>query len=270
MAELAVGSRIGEYVVERDLGPRGAGDVYLARHAVLRRLATVTVLPARPGSVPAGLVREVYTTDTLDHPAIPRVYECGILPDRRPWMATERIEGRTVTAQLERSSVSALDAAIVVRDVAEILEHAHARAVVHGNVSADAIVLAEGRPRFPICLTDWTLADTLDPRGLGGAGDVYGLGVVARQLLQRACPGSAPPVFAALVHRMLADGPAQRPTASEVRDHAAWLAGEIEPEHAIPHLVEDDLAIETPPPFRRPITSEIAPNVSGEFRQRRR
>ncbi len=258
MSELTPGTRIGEYVVERSL----ADESYLATHRVLRRRVTIAI--ARPGGVPVDAMH----AETLDHPGIPRVFECGLLADRRPWTATELIEGHTIAELVQRSSLSALDAAGLVRDVAEVLDHAHNRGVVHGNVRAESIVVADGKRRFPLCLVDWTCASALDPDGIAGAADVFALGVIARQLLHRACPGTAPPVFAALVQRMLADGPAQRPTAFEVRDHAAWLADQIEPEVAVPQAVDDDHG-ETRAPFTRPITSEIAPNISGEITESR-
>lgn len=266
MSDLTPGTRIGEYVVERSL----ANESCVATHRVLRRRVTLTI--GGPGGVPVDAIH----AEALDHPGIPRVFECGLLADHRPWTATELIEGRTIAELLQRSSISALEAAGIVRDIAEVIDHAHNRGVVHGNVRAETIVVADVRRRFPVCLVDWTSATALDPGGIAGAADVYALGVIARQLLHRACAGTAPPVFAALVERMLADGPALRPTAFEVRDHAAWLADQIEPpgdrglapEAPVPQAVDDDHG-ETRAPFTRPITSEIAPNISGEITESR-
>ena len=284
------GSRIGEYIVEGRLATRGNGHIYEAMHVVLPRRVTIKVMPAAQEwvrEVALELLREACIVDALDHPGIPRVYECGMLADRRPWIATELVEGSSLATMLARSSITPLDAAAIVRDVATILEYAHGRGLVHCNVTPASIVIPEVQRRFPIALVDWSGSrahDSITPAPLvpslrdrpyaapelrvgevaTGRADIYSLGMVARELLQRACPGTAPPVFAALVQRMLASDAMKRPSAEEVCDHASWLADQIEPEYAIPEVIDDE---RTAPmlPIPRVITSEKSSNVSGEI-----
>ena len=58
--------------------------------------------------------------------------------------------------------------------------------------------------------------------------------------------------------------PAQRPTATVVRDHATWLTEAIEPEVAIPVAIDDE-STHPMPSAPRVITSERSSNVSGEI-----
>lgn len=295
LGDIAIGARIGSYTVQRRLPGRGTGHVFEATHVVLPRRASLTVLPAVDDLtrelVHHGL-RIACIVDALDHPGIPRVFECGMLEGRRPWIATELVEGRTLASVVEARPLTMLEVVAVVRDAAAILEHAHARGLVHRDVNPTTILLVDPPRTFPIAIIDWSGARALDARRplprlpsvltapfvapeqrdgdlVDGRADIYSLGIIARRLIERTEGASTPPVLTALVRRMTARGASGRPTATEVLDHAAWLAGQIEPESPVPVAVEDERT--TPlPPFQRPITSEIAPNISGEIWRGRR
>src|SRR5690606_22969414 len=96
---------------------------------------------------------------------MPRVFDCGLLADRRPWIATEWIEGHTVAQLIEAGPVSTADVLWIVRDVAEILAEAHRRGLVHCHVSPASIVLPAQLRRFPLCLVDWVGVRTHDSTG---------------------------------------------------------------------------------------------------------
>lgn len=251
LGDFAPGARIGDYVVEAKLGSRGSGLVYAAVHVVLPRRVTIKVSPAAEPwmrELAVEVVREACIVDALDHPGIPRVYECGVLADRRPWMAMELVDGRTLASLLAHGALAVLDAIKLVRDVAEILDHVHARGLVHHHVTPDAIVIPRIARRFPLCLVDWSGARAHDatrplpfvPTELAryrapelslGAGDaaadVYSLGMIARELIIAANESSlVPPLFHALVHNMLHEDPAARPTVATVRQSTEWILDE--------------------------------------------
>jgi serine/threonine protein kinase len=218
----------------------------------------------RPGSVSIDLVREACIIEALDHPGIPRVYECGVLADGRPWIATELIEGMSLAT---RQPTSMVEAAALVRDVADILAHAHARGVIHHNVVPEAILYPHARRWFPLCLVDWSLARSADMRMTD---DIYALGTIARRILLATPANGRAPIFTALVERMLARDPHRRPTADNVRDHATWLTMQIAHENAqhleysVPAVIEDDG--DEPLSVRNAIiTSDLTPEVTGEI-----
>src|SRR5262245_19060189 len=70
---------------------------------------------------------------------------------------------------LESASAIAL-----LRDIADILEHAHRRGVVHSGLRPDHIVVT-GRTRgYPVCIVDWSEArthDTSSPAPVVGEAD---------------------------------------------------------------------------------------------------
>lgn len=288
LADLAPGTRLGEFVIEAKLPSRGTGHVYRATHLVLPRLATIRVLPAAEGamrSVALDLFREACIIDAVDHPGMPRVFECGLLSDRRPWIATELIAGQTVASLIETGRVSLAEVLAIVRDVADILATTHRRGLVHCHVSPTSIVIPAQERRFPLCLIDWVDARTHDstvplPLVVGGryvapeqanairvdaSSDVYSLGMIARDLLGCVSDEDIPPMLSSLVDSMLAFDPAARPATDHVLATAAWLATQhgAQPSSPAPEPV-------SPAKERsKPITSEMTAVVSGEIGERR-
>lgn len=170
--------RIGDYLIEHQLDAR----TYLAVHAVLPRRARITV-----GGIQE--MREACLLEALAHPGVPRVYECGLLPDRRPWLAVECVDGE-LPGRLSEAGVVEM-----IRCVAEILDHAHRRGVVHGDVRPEAIVRASPRRGTPYVLLDWGHACCAESQ----RSDVVALGAIANAHL----PPGARPRLARLVAQML-------------------------------------------------------------------
>jgi serine/threonine protein kinase len=237
------GMRIGDYRIERELAAEETGVVYLGQHAVLPRQAAVKVMHsavARDRSA-VRVLREAWLLEALSHPGIPKVFECGILPDHRPWAAFERIDGATIASLIAAAPMAVPDVIAVLRDVGDLLAHAHARGVVHGRLTADAIVRTPERGS-PVCVRRWDGARALDSDGQSGVDardDVYALGAVALLALTREAPdpavsaadrcAGAPAELAALIDQMLAPDPASRPPSDEVGDRARWLSDALEP-----------------------------------------
>lgn len=210
------GERIGNYRVERELGPTGSGILLQARHQVLPRRAIIKVVHAAFAAVPPYVVqtlREACILDAIDHPGVPIVYESGLLWDRRPWFAFEAIRGPTLEDVLAPGALPVIEAARLMRDLADILEHAHRRGVIHRGLRPDRIVVT-GERRFPLCIPDWSeaiahdasasmpppdgcrayVAPELAHQGAGGVervddrADMFALGAIAYRALTGALP----------------------------------------------------------------------------------
>jgi serine/threonine protein kinase len=227
---VAPGVRIGDYVLERELPARTDRQVFAAAHVLLPRRARFVTAAA--GEAAAELMREACIVEALRHPAVPRVFECGLLPDRRPWLALEPADGPTIAELVLDEPFAPAELVTLVRDVAGVLEHAHARDVVHRKLDLDVIV----RTPDGIRIADWSSAATTGDRKC----DIEALGTLAYLALARArptipaarrCPG-APARLTSLIDRMLGPTP---PTAGDVRAEAAVLADQVEPV-----MVEDD------------------------------
>lgn len=156
--------RIGSYRVESELGPSGSGILLQARHLVLPRRAIIKVIHEAFAPMQVYVVetlREACILEVVAHPGVPIVYESGVLRDRRPWFAFEAIAGPTLEELLASGPMSVIEVAELVRDLVEILEHAHRRGVIHRGLRPDRVIVATDR-RFPLCIPDWSEAKAHD------------------------------------------------------------------------------------------------------------
>ncbi|HEY0715180.1 MAG TPA: protein kinase, partial [Polyangia bacterium] len=109
----------GLYRLERLLGEGGMGQVWEARHERTRgRVALKILLPALGGdeSLLARFRREAELTSALNHPNIVQVSDFDRLPDGRPYLVMEYLEGHDLAGELERRG------ALPLAEAAEILE----------------------------------------------------------------------------------------------------------------------------------------------------
>jgi eukaryotic-like serine/threonine-protein kinase len=207
--------RIGNYRVERELGPTGSGILLQARHQVLPRRAIIKVVHAAFATAPPYVIqtlREACILEAVGHPGVPIVYESGLLPDRRPWFAFEVIRGPTLEDVMVSGTLPTIEVAGLMRDLADILEHAHRRGVIHRGLRPDRVVVTNDR-RYPLCIPDWSeaiahdasaappadgcrgyVAPELAHQDAGGAervddrADMFALGAIAYRALTGALP----------------------------------------------------------------------------------
>lgn len=255
-ARLAVGSRLGDYVIDGELAGSWNLEAYAATHVVLPRRAKLIVLDASLADhTPAAvqLMREACLLDAMAHPGVPRVFGCGVIgTTRRPWIACELVEGTALSDLLAPGRALPVHEVLqLLRDVAEVLEHAHRRGVVHRNLRPEVLLRTRGRA-FPICVTGWSDARIHDDKAelVDCRADVLALGAVAFTALTgvrpsdelsaaERCPG-APSKLARLIDRMLSEEPEARPSCAEVRAIAMDVLDLTEVEMPI----EDDELIE--------------------------
>lgn len=218
---MGTGSRIGDYVIDRKLPARAPELVFEGTHVLLPRRARL-VLPAVPTREAAlQTLRHACILETLRHAAAPRLYECGLLPDHRPFLACELVEGAPLPQLVAAQPLAASEVIALVRELAGVMAELHAHDLAHGGLRSDLIVRADTR----WVVTDWSTATPDADR----AADVRALGAIASTAWTRAAPGArhrpgAPARLTRLLDRMLADAPDDRPTASDVRAEAELLA----------------------------------------------
>ncbi len=190
---MAPGVRVGDYIIQSELRVEDTGVVYEATHVVLPRRVALKIMHRDPWlrEMAVQIVREACVLEGLDHPGIPRVFECGLLSDRSPWIAMERMDGVTVAEAVGGNSMLSVPEVIyLLRDAAEILASAHKAGVIHRMVTATNLVRTAGR-KFPYSLRNWSDAYNLEveldgvvPAGLvDERDDVHALGAIAFRAL---------------------------------------------------------------------------------------
>lgn len=233
MARFAPDSRVGDYRIERELRSEDTGMVYVAKHLVLPRRAALKVMhPAQAymRALAVQILREACVLEALSHPGVPRVYECGVLEDKRPWVALELITGETIAELVVAEPLRQEDLVTMIVTTAGVLEHAHARGVVHNRLTDASIVKTSARA-VPFSVRGWGDVVAHDSNlAADPSGDVHDLGLVAFRALtgQMMREGDSAlaltphaPELARLIDDMVSPDPLLRPTAADVRERAS-------------------------------------------------
>ncbi|CAN5659380.1 hypothetical protein BH18ACT3_BH18ACT3_15140 [soil metagenome] len=144
-AELQAGTTFGAYRIERVLGRGGMGVVHLARHGGLGRKVALKLLGSWLAADPAfreRFVRESRLAASLDHPNVVPIYEAGD-HEGRPFIAMRYVEGSDLRDVLDREGALAPERTIaIVRQIADALDAAHARGLVHCDVKPANVLLS--------------------------------------------------------------------------------------------------------------------------------
>src|SRR5262249_890377 len=141
--------QIGDYFICCQLGAGGFGTVYLAFDKANNRTVALKV-PRPPRSESPYTVerflREAHNLEGLQHPGIVPVYDAGSLNGTQ-FIALRYIEGTTLADWSARKRLSFAQVALLIADVAEALEYAHSRGVIHRDVKPSNVLLdLEDRP----------------------------------------------------------------------------------------------------------------------------
>jgi WD40 repeat protein len=213
---------LGKFQLVALLGRGSFGAVYKARDLELDRWVAVKV--PRAGCFASAeeqerFLREARSAAQLNHPHIVAVHDVAHDGDL-PYLVSDYVEGRTLAERLAERRPAFREAAGLAAQIADALDYAHRRGVVHRDVNPRNILLdAAGQAH----VTDFGLAHregggilvTLDGQVLGtpaymspeqAAGqvrkvdrrsDVYSLGVVLYEMLTGEVP------FRGTIHRLL-------------------------------------------------------------------
>ena len=220
MAQLVALGPGGRYRLVRRIATGGMGEVWQADDTVLGRRVALKVLVeelAADDRATRRFVREARATARLAHPNVARVYDFG-RGGGPPFLVMELLEGETLAARLASGPLPPAEAARVAAAVADALEAAHERGIVHRDVKPSNVMLTPGGE---VKVLDFGIAAAADethsttgsglyatvayvsPERVAGepatpASDVYSLGAVLYELLcgRPPFPGSSPALVA--------------------------------------------------------------------------
>jgi len=161
-----IGATLGEYRVVAELGRGGMGVVYRGEQPLIGRPVAIKVLSPEAvlfdPSSEQRMLDEARAANAARHPNIIDVFSFGELPDGRPYMVMELLEGRSLADLLAETGRLTWEQTRLVLDQAlAALEAAHARGVVHRDLKPGNIFVTESPDGWRIKLIDFGLARRL-------------------------------------------------------------------------------------------------------------
>src|SRR5215831_7535248 len=132
----SAGTRLGPYELISQIGAGGMGEVYRARDTKLHRDVALKLLPeafAHDAERLSRFRREAQVLASLNHPGIAHIYG---LEDGGSVTALvmELVEGPTLADRIARGAIPVDEALAIAKQIAEALESAHERGIIHRDL----------------------------------------------------------------------------------------------------------------------------------------
>jgi hypothetical protein len=181
--ELRKAQKLGNYVIQREIGKGGMGEVYVAEHALIRRPTALKVMksdPSRSAELIGRFEREVQLSANLTHPNTITVYDFGRAADAHTfYYAMEYLEGLDLQKLVDRYGPLPPDrACYILVQACGSLGEAHRAGILHRDVKPSNIFLTERGGLYDfVKVLDFGLAKDLGPEdeeSLTRAGQVFG------------------------------------------------------------------------------------------------
>lgn len=176
---MIVGTQIGPFHVEREIGSGAMGTVYKARF--VRGGDDRKVVPVALKMVSIGLLgnegalarfeREANILKQLKHPHIVRLIATGRYK-KTPFIAMEFVDGQSLDRVLNmKGRIGWEDAVTWAKQLCEALHHAHERGIIHRDLKPSNLMITRENI---LKLTDFGIAKDTDMTALTGANSTIG------------------------------------------------------------------------------------------------
>ncbi|WP_434300504.1 serine/threonine-protein kinase [Corallococcus exiguus] len=224
-----LGTRLGEFTLEECIGEGGMGVVYRAVHPLIGKQVAIKVLRSEMVSehLVNRLLMEARAVNSIKHPGVVDIFGFGNLPDERPYVTMELLQGRPLSDFLRGSRPMELECVVWVMDqVLAALGAAHRAGVIHRDLKPANIFIVTDAVTAPVVkLVDFGIAKLLESREnpmtsegtvlgtpefmapeqirgtrISPATDLYALGVLMFQMLTGSRPFQGDPIQVMFAH----------------------------------------------------------------------
>src|SRR5256714_13106099 len=133
------------YSIEKQIGQGGVGVVYLARDQKLHNKPVVIKVLLEKSLQDSWVVQkfqqEKEALARVDHPGVVGILDTGELPDGKPYLVMQYIDGVTLRSQIKPEGMSLERAAEIIRQTGRALSAAHDRGIFHRDLKPENIML---------------------------------------------------------------------------------------------------------------------------------
>ena len=201
------------YFVEKELGRGGVGVVYLARDRKLHDKPVVIKVLLEKSLQNSWVVQkfqqEKEALARVDHPGVVGILDNGELPDGKPYLVMQYIDGTTLRSQIRPQGMPLEHAAELIKQIGRALAAAHDKGIFHRDLKPENIMLQRyGAGEEQVKIIDFGIAklkdsivaestltgatagtvsymspEQLSGRPVSAAMDIYAMGAIAYELV---------------------------------------------------------------------------------------
>jgi serine/threonine protein kinase len=203
----------GRYLIQQELGQGGVGAVYLAQDQKLHNKPVVIKVLLEKSLQNSWVVQkfqqEKEALARVDHPGVVGVLDTGHLPDGKPYLVMQFIDGVTLRSQIRPEGIPLERAADLIKQIGRALKAAHDKGIFHRDLKPENIMLQSyGGGEEQVKIIDFGIAklkdsivapstvtgatagtvsymapEQLSGRPVSAAMDIYAMGAIAYELV---------------------------------------------------------------------------------------
>ncbi len=201
------------YSIEKELGQGGVGAVYLARDRKLHDKPVVIKVLLEKSLQNSWVVQkfqqEKEALARVDHPGVVGILDNGELPDGKPYLVMQFIDGASLRSQIKPEGIPLERAADLMKQIGRALSAAHDKGIFHRDLKPENIMLQSyGGGEEQVKIIDFGIAklkdsivapstvtgatagtvsymapEQLSGRSVSAATDIYAMGAIAYELI---------------------------------------------------------------------------------------
>jgi serine/threonine protein kinase len=218
MSQELLGEEIGGYLLQAQIGAGGNGVVYRAIQPKTKKIVAIKILldPNASASNVNRLFEEARAIRQINHPNIVELYDFQTLTDGSPYLVMELLQGENLEKYLKvRRRLHTIEALEICIPIAEALDAAHQKSIIHRDMKPDNIFLVDSPKGRQVKLLDFGIAkfsghegkpritqsgillgtpqymspeQAERPKEVDGRSDLYALGVILYEMVTGQLP----------------------------------------------------------------------------------
>ncbi|MCC6510847.1 MAG: protein kinase, partial [Pirellulaceae bacterium] len=137
VANVSVGTQIGNYKLLEQIGAGGMGIVFMAEQLkpIRRKVALKIIKPGMDTSqVIARFEAERQALALMDHPNIAHVLDAGATDSGRPYFVMELVRGIPITEYCDKNRLDTPERLKLFAKVCQAVQHAHNKGIIHRDI----------------------------------------------------------------------------------------------------------------------------------------
>ena len=159
--QAALGTQVGPYTLQSEIGRGGMGVVWLARRndGTLAQTVAIKLLPPHRWDAQsrARFNAERQIIASLEHPGIARLLDAGEIQGQ-PYFVMEYVEGKSITDYAAAKTLTQRERIALFQQVLDAVDYAHRQLVIHRDLKPSNILVTESGM---VKLIDFGIAKTL-------------------------------------------------------------------------------------------------------------